>query len=69
MKRRLKLKPFVLPAVYSLLVVFLLRDIKWVTYLIGIIEIFLRLIDYIANNLGISEIASFVNKYFPYHLL
>ena len=43
----------------------LLKDIKWVTYLIGIIEIFLRLVHYIANHLGISEVASFVNNNLP----
>lgn len=47
------------------IVIFLLRDIKWVTYLIGIVEIFLRLVHYIANNLGIPEIASFVNNNIP----
>ena len=47
------------------LVVFLLRDIKWVTYLIGIIEIFLRLVHYIANHLGIPEVATFVNNNLP----
>lgn len=47
------------------LVIFLLRDIKWVTYLIGIVEIFLRLVDYIANHLGIDEVADFVNKNIP----
>ena len=46
-------------------VVFLLRDIKWVTYLIGIVEIFLRLVNYIANHLGIPEIADFVNTNLP----
>lgn len=47
------------------LVITLLRDIKWVTYLIGILEIFLRLLDYIANNLGVPELESFVNRVFP----
>lgn len=47
------------------IVIFLLRDIKWVTYLIGIVEIFLRLVHYIANNLGIPEVASFVNNNIP----
>lgn len=47
------------------LVIFLLRDIKWVTYLIGILEIFLRLVNYIANHLGISEVADFVNDNIP----
>ena len=48
-----------------ILVVVLLKDIKWVTYLIGIVEIFLRLVNYIGNNLGIGEVQTFVNNYFP----
>ncbi len=51
--------------VLVVLVVFLLKDIKWVTYLIGIVEIFLRLVNYIGNHLGISELESFINKYIP----
>lgn len=46
-------------------VVFLLRDIKWVTYLLGIIEIFLELIHYIGDHLGIASFNKFVNSYFP----
>ncbi len=47
------------------LVIILLKDIKWVTYLIGIVEIFLRLVNYIGNHLGIAEVETFVNNYFP----
>lgn len=46
-------------------VVILLKDIKWVTYLIGILEIFLRLVHYIGDKLGISEINDFINRIFP----
>lgn len=47
------------------LVIVILRDIKWVTYLIGIVEIFLRLINYIGNNLGIDKFQQFINNIFP----
>lgn len=47
------------------LVIVLLKDIKWVTYLIGIVEIFLRLIHYVGDHLGIPELESFVNRIFP----
>ena len=48
-----------------IIVVLVLKDVKWVTYLIGIVEIFLRLIHYIGDNLRISSLNSFINNYFP----
>ncbi len=42
-----------------------LKDVKWVTYLIGIVEIFLRLIHYIGDNLKIASLNNFINEYFP----
>ena len=48
-----------------IIVVLVLKDVKWVTYLIGIVEIFLRLVNYIANHLGIDEVADFVNRNIP----
>ncbi len=47
------------------IVIAVFRDIKWVTYIIGIIEIFLRLINYIGNNIGIEKFQTFVNNIFP----
>lgn len=46
-----------------IIVVLVLKDVKWVTYLIGIVEIFLRLIHYIGDNLKIAS--NFINEYFP----
>ena|SRR5574344_1780035 len=46
------------------IVIAVFRDIKWVTYIIGIIEIFLRLINYIGNNIGIEKFQTFVNNIF-----
>ena len=48
-----------------ILVVLVLKDVKWVTYLIGIVEIFLRLIHYIGDNLKIASLNNFINEYFP----
>ena len=42
-----------------------MKDVKWVTYLIGIVEIFLRLIHYIGDNLKIASLNNFINEYFP----
>ncbi len=51
--------------VLLVLVIVLLKDIKWVTYLIGILEIFFRLSHYIGDNLGIPELESFVDRTIP----
>ena len=48
-----------------IIVVLVLKDVKWVTYLIGIVEIFLRLIHYIGDNLKITSLNNFINEYFP----
>ena len=48
-----------------IIVVLVLKDVKWVTYLIGIVEIFLRLIHYIGDNLKIASLNNFINEYFP----
>lgn len=48
-----------------IIVILILKDVKWVTYLIGIIEIFLRLIHYIGDNLKIASLNNFINEYFP----
>ena len=46
-------------------VVVLYRDVKFVTYLIGILEIFFRIIHYIGDNLSLVNINPFINKYIP----
>lgn len=48
-----------------IIVVLVLKDVKWVTYLIGLVEIFLRLIHYIGDNLKIASLNNFINEYFP----
>jgi len=48
-----------------IIVVLVLKDVKCVTYLIGIVEIFLRLIHYIGDNLKIASLNNFINEYFP----
>ncbi len=48
-----------------IIVVLVSKDVKWVTYLIGIVEIFLRLIHYIGDNLKIASLNNFINEYFP----
>ena len=41
------------------------RRFSKLVYAFGIIDIFLRLLDFIANNIGIKPFARWVNKYFP----
>lgn len=41
------------------------KDVKFVVYLVGILEIFFRLIHYIGDNLPLININPFVNRYIP----
>ena len=41
------------------------RDIKFLVYLLGVLEIFFRLIHYIGDHIKFIDINSFVNKYIP----
>jgi hypothetical protein len=48
---------------------FFFKDFRNVVYFFGILEIFFRVIHYIANHIGVSEIANVVNTYIPSSLL
>lgn len=50
-------------------VAFFFKDFKNVVYFLGILEIFFRIIHYIANHIGVKEIANFVNSYIPSSLI
>jgi len=43
----------------------LYRDVRWIAYLIGIVETFLRVIHMIGDKLGVVELNSFINHYLP----
>ncbi len=47
------------------IVIFFMRDVKWVVYLIGILELFLRLMNFFANNIGLRDVANLIHKYIP----
>lgn len=51
--------------VLIVLVAFFYKKFKFEVYFIGILEIFLRLINYIANHIEIDTVSTFVNKYIP----
>lgn len=47
------------------IVVFVFRDFTAFVYSLGIIEIFLRIIHFVANHLGIAELSRWINTNFP----
>lgn len=50
-------------------VAFFFKDFKNVVYFLGILEIFFRLIHFIADHLGIKEFTKLINTYIPTSLL
>ena len=48
-----------------ILVVIFFRNFRNVLYLLGIIEVGLRLIRFVANNIGANDISRFLIKTFP----
>lgn len=46
-------------------VVFFFRDIKWITYAIGTMELFFRLIHWLGDHIGLSDVNGIINKYLP----
>jgi hypothetical protein len=55
--------------VLIVVIAFFFKDFKNVVYFLGILEIFFRLIHFVANRLGIKEFTNFVNAYIPGTLL
>ena len=49
---------------FTVLVV-LRRNVKWGIYVIGTSEVLFRLLHLLGDNLGVAEINSLVNKWFP----
>ncbi len=48
-----------------IVVAIVFQDTKRLVYLIGILEVFFRLIHGIGDRLGISELNAFINHYIP----
>lgn len=55
--------------VFIVIVVLLYKDVKFVTYLLGILEIFFRIMHYLGDNISFINLNSFVNKYIPVSML
>ena len=47
------------------IVIMVYRDVKFLVYLLGILELFFRLIHHIGDKLGINDINAFINRYIP----
>lgn len=54
----------VIVALLALTVIFF-RDFKSFIYTLGIIEIFLRILAFIKNNIGFKEVSKIIGKYIP----
>lgn len=49
-------------------IIFFCRKFRNFVYLIAVVDIFLRILTFIKNNLGIPEISSIIAKYLPENL-
>ncbi len=45
--------------------VMIFKKFSSVVYYIGIVDIFLRVLDFIANNIPVPVVTNFINSYFP----
>lgn len=48
-----------------ILVIYFFRKFDSFVYFIAIIDIFLRILTFIKNNIGLPDVAELLNKYFP----
>ena len=51
--------------VLILVVIMYFRRFSSFVYFIGIVDIFLRVLDFIANNIPVPVVTNFINSYFP----
>lgn len=55
--------------VILVLVIIFFRDTKSLIYTLGIIEIFLHIMTFIKNHIGIKEVTNIIDKYIPESIL
>lgn len=55
----------VIVLVLGALAVMIFKRFNYLVYYVGIVDIFLRVLTFIANNIQIKVVSEFVNKYFP----
>lgn len=49
----------------ALIILFVFKDFVSFVYFLGIVEIFLRIVNFVANNIGINDFAYWMNSNFP----
>lgn len=47
------------------IIIFFFKDFTAFVYFLGIVEIFLRIVNFIANNIGVNELSVWMNNNFP----
>lgn len=60
---------FIIFIILLVVVIAIYRDLKFVVYYLGILEIFFNLSHYIGNNLSFINLNSFVDSYIPTSIL
>ena len=55
----------VIVLVIAAIAVMIFKKFSSVIYYIGIVDIFLRILDFIANNIPVPVVSNFINSYFP----
>ena len=47
------------------IIIFFFKDFTAFVYFLGIVEIFLRIVNFFANNIGVNELSVWMNNNFP----
>lgn len=47
------------------IIVFFFKDFTAFVYFLGIIELFLRIVNFFANNIGVNDVSTWMNANFP----
>lgn len=51
------------------IIIIFFKDFKCFIYAMGIIEIFFQIMNFVKNNIEVSEISSLIDKYIPYSIV
>jgi len=47
------------------IIIFFFKDFTAFVYFLGIVELFLRIVNFFANNIGVNELSNWMNNNFP----
>mgnify|MGYP003315795340 FL=1 len=56
-------------AIIILVVIMFFKRFSSFVFLMAIIEMFLRIMTFVKNNIGLKDVAQLINKYFPESIL